>query len=207
MFSRKINLIIFSDHNLFHEGLFKILSEDATIQHILKATDKREAIKLIGTYDIDIMIINSRESTNTKIELVEAIKTKFPRIKILALETNLQTVLSKNMFIRHIDGCLNKEASIRELFEAIDSLTDGSRYFKVKDNSSYASVSESHDTISKREKDILRLIVEEYTASEISEKLFISKNTVQTHWKNLLAKSRSKNVVGLVKFAIRNSSV
>ena len=108
------------------------------------------------------------------------------------------------------DGYLLKNSSRIELEKAIKHVFEGGTYFmdEVKDvmmNSFRSDHVVTEIRLTPREIEILHLICEELTTSEIAEKLFVSKNTVETHRKNLLEKTGSKNMIGLVKFALENN--
>ncbi|PTB92327.1 DNA-binding response regulator, partial [Marivirga lumbricoides] len=110
---------------------------------------------------------------------------------------------------KQADGYILKFADKEELKKAVLEVLSGEQHYSQKVKESYMqSVFErkqnSHVELSKREKEVLKLLMEELSSKEISEKLFISVNTVETHRKNILLKTGSKTTVGAVKFAIDN---
>jgi DNA-binding NarL/FixJ family response regulator len=108
-----------------------------------------------------------------------------------------------------VDGYLLKNAEKQELIHALETIQNGATYFckevaeKNKENNSKIKSETLQITeLSDREREILILIAQEFTGSEIAENTFISLNTVNTHRRNLLSKLNVKNTAGLVKYAI-----
>ena len=111
-----------------------------------------------------------------------------------------------------VDGYLLKTTSLSELQTAIKTVCEGEKYYgKAVQQSFINSFSKQNMVqevkLTKREKEILTLICEELNTNEIAERLFISNYTVESHRKNLLAKTGAKNVAGLVKFALQNKII
>lgn len=211
-----IHLLIVDDHKIVRDGIKSLLDSDADILIAGEASNGNEAIEQIHNSsrkpDLVIMDINMPELDG--IEATRLIKKKYPAIRVLAL-----TMINEQHHIRKMievgaSGYILKSASKEELISAIQKIHAGSHYFSpeaaqsiLQDFVSPELSKKAGDVnvqITDREKDVLRLIVDEYTNQEIANELFISVRTVDAHRRNLLQKIGAKNTAGLVKYAIEN---
>ena len=139
------------------------------------------------------------------IELAKELKNKASHLKIIFLTTHKEASVITKAIKANPDGYLLKNTDKIELKTAIRKVLEGNKYFnKQIENIIYAANTNTIN-LSKREKEVLILIAEEKTTSEIAKLLFVSINTIETHRKNLIRKTESKNVVGLIKYAINNN--
>ena len=145
------------------------------------------------------------------IEATKSIKNKYPTIKILALTMVADSHKIRSMIEAGASGYILKSSNREELVTALQQIIKGQVHFS--DEATKAILSEMINPnlkqklnveITEREKDVLKLIIDEYTNQEIAEKLFISVRTVDAHRRNLLQKTGAKNAAGLVKFAYQN---
>lgn len=208
---QKINIVIVDDHKMFLQGISLLLDTIENIAITGIATNGQEALLLLDNKNIDVILLDINMPDMDGIELSKIIKKKYPNIKILIVSTYSNTQIVSRLIRIGIDGYVLKNAGKEILHNAIKTIHNGGTYFtkeiaereqknktKLKKSQFYVS------DLSKREKEILCLIAKELTASEISEQLFISINTVNTHRRNLLSKLNAKNTAGLVKYAIEN---
>ena len=141
-------------------------------------------------------------------ELCEKIKKEFPAVHVLALSTFKQRSYVSEMIKNGASGYLLKSAGKEEIEEAIQTVLTGKMYFSIDINKNTTESSANEPpTLTRREKEILQLIVDEFTNQEIAEKLFLSLRTVENHRNNLLQKLDVKNTAGLVKIAIQEGLV
>ena len=143
-------------------------------------------------------------------EVCKTIKKQKSTVKIIALTMHDEAGYISKMVKAGVDGYILKNAGKEEMIAAIKSVMNNQRYFSAEVTNSLLQgtyqpkTPKSSDFIQKitrREKEILHLIVEEYTTDEIAQKLFIGKTTVISHRKSLLRKLNAKNTAGLVKTA------
>ncbi|PIB34164.1 hypothetical protein BFP72_01325 [Reichenbachiella sp. 5M10] len=207
----KIEILIVDDHKMFLEGLSSILSSEEHIHVAAILTEGREALAYLDRHHVDLVMTDISMPIMDGVELNAALKKHpvCPKTLVVSTESNPPTI--QKLIKGGADGYLLKNAEKKELLTAIERIAEGGKYFskEVQDKyteSLFATVPKVnvHAELSKREKEILSLIVEEYTAHEIAEKLFISQHTVNTHRKNLLSKLGVKNTAGLVKHTIIN---
>jgi len=208
---KTINIIIVDDHQMFLEGLSALLENVNDFKLIDTLENGKQVFPIIDTTSIDIIVTDINMPEMDGIELSKKIKQQYPYIKTLILSTHSDINMIQKCIKNGVDGYLLKNAEKEELITAIKEIYKGEKYFSqsVKDDYMNSVFTNSKNTdplvqLSRREKEVLKLITEEYTAQEIADKLFISQNTVNTHRKNLLSKLNAKNTAGLVMYAVQN---
>lgn len=209
-----IKILLVDDHKIVRDGIRARLDSDMRFLILDEASDGQEALDKLVSSRIDIVIMDINMDGMDGITATEKINTDFPHIKVLAL-----TMLSENQHIKQMlkagaSGYLLKNCEEEELKNAILTIQEGGTYYspevtKVIMNSLANTKSKPSRTslqipLTDREKEVLRLILKEYSNKEIAEELFISVRTVDAHKRNLLEKTHSKNIAGLVLFAINN---
>jgi DNA-binding NarL/FixJ family response regulator len=144
------------------------------------------------------------------IELCQEVKEKYPYIQILGLSTFDQKAFVQKMMDNGASGYVLKNATKAELIKAIHMVNNGQKYLSLGASDALKSARKDQADfpfITRREKDVLQLVVEGYTNSEIAEKLFVSPATIDTHRKSLLAKFNMKNTAALVRFVTQHNLI
>lgn len=206
----KIKLLIVDDHKMLLDGIKSILEDVPFIEIIAVAKDGKEALGLLKTITPDIMITDIDMPNINGIELTKRVKIAFSSIKIIALTSHYKSAVIASTIKAGVNGYLLKNTDKIEFVEAIETVYNGENYFskdvkKIISDSIFNAkeAKENNVNLRDREKEVLRLISKEKSTKEIAELLFISVNTVETHRKNLMRKIGTKNMVGLVKYAIQ----
>lgn len=210
-----IRIILVDDHKLVRDGIRAQLFGDPKYQIVAEASDGKEALEVIEEMEADIVIMDINMEGMDGITCTEQITKKYPDLKVLAL-----TMLSENQHIKQMlkagaAGYLLKNCEDEELKNALDSIYGNGTYYspevtQIIMNSFNQQQKKSGKRrtfqvpLTRREKEVLRLILKERTNKEIAEELFISVRTVDTHKRNLLEKTGSKNIAGLVLYTVNN---
>lgn len=213
---RKIKLLLADDHKIVRDGIISLLQNENDLEITGEAENGQIAVQQVEKLHPDLVIMDINMPVMDGIKSTEIISKEFPETKILALTMTNEQEHIKNMISAGAGGYILKNSGKTELIDAIKTIVGGGNYFSeaVKDAILQQMVSKRpvHDKIigepiplTRREKDVLRLIVEEHTNHEIAEKLFISVRTVDAHRRNLLEKTGARNTAGLVKYAIDNN--
>lgn len=206
-----IQIMIVDDHQIVIDGLKLMLHGQPEMRCTVEANDGFEALKKLKVHPVDIAILDVNMPKMNGIELCKLLKESHPQIKVVALSMFRETSLVKTMLKHGAQGYLLKNAGKDEVIQAIYQVQAGKKYFseEIKDdimNSFNKDRQKANNSpfpqISRREKQVLQLIVDEYTTSEIAGKLFISFGTVETHRRNLLIKLGARNTAGLVRVAL-----
>lgn len=207
-----INIMVVDDHQIVIDGIRSMLAQTAFCCVKSFAHSSEEAWEIISqqpeAYDLVITDISMKCETGTM--LCRKIKNLQPRIKVLILTMYNRVDYVKEALACEADGYLLKNSGQAEFQKAIEALVDNGSYFsheivpllyqEVKEQ----KVAALNVNLTHRETEVLDLILKEYTSKQIAEKLFISKQTVDSHRISLMEKTGSKSVVGLIKYALRN---
>lgn len=205
-----IRVILADDHDLFIEGLTALLQDAPHIHFIGTASDGEEAVGLAeANPDADIFIMDlSMPKMDGILAARELRKRKCP-IPILALTQNDDGGSVSKAMKAGMVGYILKTATRDEFVEAIQKVAAGEQYFsdRAKDALIFSMTGRErleNVQLTKREREILKLITNELTTNEIAEALFISPYTVETHRKNLIQKLGVRNLAGLVRYAVEH---
>ena len=212
----KIKVILVDDHDLFREGLMLLLSQFKEIEIINEAANGKELLKILDSQIPDIILMDIAMPKMNGIETTKNVLSKYPDLKIIALSMFDDQNSYYQMIQAGAHGFIVKNTKGAELVKAIKEVMSGKNYFSTSllksiilnmaDDKKLQS--EDNKTIlTKRESEILQLLCKGLTSSEIAEKLFISKKTVEGHKYNLFSKTGKKNTVNLVMYAVKNKLV
>jgi two-component system nitrate/nitrite response regulator NarL len=206
---KKINILIVDDHPMVLEGMKALLSNFDYMTVSGTATNAYNAMAMLKVQPVDVVIADINLPEVSGIELTAKIKKEFPAIKVLAMSTFKERSYISQMIKNGASGYLVKSASKEEIEAAILSANEGKLYLSLDINSIDLSPEIAPDVpvVSRREKEVLQLIVDGLTNPQIAEKLFISLHTVDSHRKNLLAKFNVNNTASLIRVAIKHNLV
>lgn len=204
-------ILIADDHRLVIDGIKLMLAEAEDLQCVGEASNGKEVLQKLATLPADVLLLDINMPEMDGIECCQRVRKEFPKVKILALSMLREASLVKTMLRHGASGFLLKNAGKDEVLDGIRRVAAGQQAFSaevlqaVMDSFSSRPArpaAQPFPKISRREKQILQLIVDEKTTGEIAEALFISFGTVETHRRNLLLKLNCRNTVGLVKAAL-----
>jgi two-component system, NarL family, nitrate/nitrite response regulator NarL len=211
MFTKK-NILIADDHQIVIDGIISMLESDENLEIIGQAQNGQEAMCLISKNPeaFNFLIADVSMPLMSGIELCKAVKSEYPKIKVLILSMYSSSVIIKDCILAEADGYILKNASKEKLIEAINDISNDGTYYSEevlpilsRQIEEEKLQKESLSILSKRELEVLELIVQENTSEEIAQKLFISKKTVDNHRASLLEKTDSKSTIALIKYAIK----
>lgn len=200
----KIKVLVVDDHPMVLEGMSAMLKEISFVELMGTAANAAQAINTISNQHPDLIITDINMPGMSGIELTAKLKKDYPKIKLIGMSTFNERSYISQMIQSGADGFLVKSAAKEEIEEAILSVWEGRMYLGVDSNINKQEVKElqQQPTLTRREKEVLQLIVEGLNNPQISDKLCISLNTVDTHRKNLLLKLEVNNTASLVRQAI-----
>ena len=216
-FKEDINVLVADDHQIIRDGIKALLNNIPGIHITCEASNGLEAIEILRNNSIDLVLMDITMPKLNGVEATKVIAEKFPAVKVLTLTMHDEESHIVKMLKVGAKGYILKTTGKRELAEAIKTVASGESYFSkeasskimehfMKDKGGQKEGTVGRD-LTKREIEVLRLIAEENTNSEIAEKLFLSPRTVDTHRRNLLQKLHVKNTAGLVKYAVEHHLV
>lgn len=207
--SRKpISVFIVDDHQVVIEGVKSLLQNEATVLLIGCANTAEKCVQFFKMNSCDVILMDISLPDSNGIELCQFITKKYPTVKVIALSTHNQGTYVRKMMESGASGYLLKNADKYEILKAIEIVFDGHNYLTFEAERALRYENELQNKLpklTKREKEVLFLIAEGFTNHQISEKLFISIDTVDSHRKNLHTKLNVKNTALLIRFATENN--
>ncbi|MDX9786304.1 MAG: response regulator transcription factor [Desulfobacterales bacterium] len=214
---RKKSVVIAEDHKLFREGLKSMLSMRGDLEIVNEAPDGLEAMRYIKKHQPDLLLLDLSMPRLSGISVIKDVKGQFPAVKILALTIHESDQYVLEAFKAGVDGYCIKDASRNELMLAIDSVLEGKTYISpgIADSVMEGYLEErkqlktktAWDTVTQREREVLKLLAEGYLNKDIANFLHISVKTVEKHRANIMNKLDLHNAATLTAYAIENGLV
>jgi len=209
MSEQHISVYLVDDHPLVLEGVKTLLLPETDIRIVGQAASGPEALaQLTANPTVQVAVIDMNMPQMSGVELTRALRTQCPRIRVLVLSMDDDYALIREVLDAGGTGYLLKNTTREELSAAIRAVAAGRTFFSQEVGNTLLQHSvapaELPVNLTVREHEILRLISREYSNNLIAETLFISERTVETHRKNILVKTNSKSVVGLIQYALRH---
>ncbi|MEZ5004443.1 MAG: response regulator transcription factor [Chitinophagales bacterium] len=215
-----IRILIADDHPIFIDGIVSLIEGIEGFSVVETAENGKVAIEKIPVAKPDIILMDINMPVMEGVEATRIIKETYPAVKVIMLTMYDEIRLIKDVLEIGARGYILKNIGRNDLIKALETVSSGKPYLdpavQEKMITSLSGNSEEEDdepndemveSITQREMEILQLIAIGLTSGEIAKKLFISKNTVETHRKNLLGKLNVKNTAALLKFAYQNGLV
>jgi DNA-binding NarL/FixJ family response regulator len=206
----KINICIVDDHTLFRKALRNLLKTFARVGDVSEADDGKSFIELCKKKLPHVVLLDLEMPRMNGLETVEYLIPKYPDLKIIILTQHDSEKYMLHMLELGVHSFLLKNTNPKELEKAIHSVMEKDFYHNdlvasllrrsVKIKTEAPDV-EEYKELSEREREIFKMIFEEYSLKEISARLHLAETTIQTHKSNLQIKIGVKNTVGLIKFA------
>ncbi|MEZ4900428.1 MAG: response regulator transcription factor [Spirosomataceae bacterium] len=213
-----IRVLITDDHQIVLDSLSLLISTIDGMEVVGAINDSRKVLAYLENHEIDILVTDLSMPYLTGIDLTLQLRSEFPQLKILMLTVSEDADTIRRAFQAGISGYVMKKANRAELERALTTVASGEKYFSeavMKELLSPTSMSATSGdelpsepiAVTPRELEIIRLIAQELSTSEIAERLFISAGTVETHRHNILRKLGVKNAIGIIKYAVKHKLV
>lgn len=203
-------VLICDDHRIVLDSLSMLISTMKDLEVVAAVSDPREVSGVLASTEVDILLTDMTMPHLDGVELVTEVLAAFPGTKILMLTVAEDEATIKKAFRAGVKGYIMKRADRKELEKALLTVGKGDQYFSnevLKELISPGGEPDSQpaENVTKRELEIIRLIAQEMSTSEIAEKLYLSPGTVETHRHNILRKLGVKNAIGIIKYAIKHN--
>jgi DNA-binding NarL/FixJ family response regulator len=215
--SPKYRIVIAEDHTILREGLRALLSSNPDFEIAGEAEDGREAIRCVEKLKPHLVLTDLSMPRMNGMDAIREIKRKSPGTKILVLTVHKTEEYILATLQAGADGYLLKDSTHAELLAAVRHVLSGKHYIspgisdKVLDGylegRKTLKTRTSWETLTQREREILKLIAEGYKNKEIADDLCISVKTVEKHRANLMEKLNLHNVQALTTYAIEKGLV
>lgn len=215
-----IKIAIADDEELFRQGISFLLNKEINIDIILQANNGEDLINKLKEVEVlpDVVLMDLKMPALNGVEATKLLKRDFPEIKIIALTSYYSKPFISNMIQVGAVAYLAKNATPTAVINTINEVVDKGFHYDeqvmkvIHDNVLNPNVKKGksvfdNNYLTKREKEVLSLICKQKTTNEIADMLFISPRTVEGHRNNLLLKTESRNIAGLVVYAIQQKIV
>ena len=213
----KRRIVIAEDHTILRQGLKSLLSAHGDLEVVGEAEDGLQAVQCIQTTEPDLLLLDLNMPRMDGISVIKDIKRRYPDIRIVALTMHKNEEYVLQAFQSGVDGYCLKSSSHEELMMAIKAVLDGKHYVDpdvsekvlegylegqktIKQRSSW-------DTVTSREREVLKLVAEGYQNREIADFLCISVKTVEKHRANIMRKLDLHSASTLTAYAIEKGIV
>lgn len=211
-----INVLIADDHAMFVDGIDSILEQESEVKVVGRCYDGPSVLSFINENEVDVILLDVNLPGMTGIEVCKELQKTDASAKVIAISMFNEESFVTEILKHGAKGYILKNTGREELLKAIHTIHSGETYFShevtqtimkglVKKRRSSSISSGFYPKISRREKEVLKLIIDEHTTQEIADKLFISLKTVESHRSSLLGKLNARNTAGLVRIALEHN--
>ncbi|MEP1096118.1 MAG: response regulator transcription factor [Cyclobacteriaceae bacterium] len=202
-----MRILIVDDHQLMIDGIMELLQNHGNHQVLATANSAIRALEILKTTKVDVVVTDVNMPEMKGPEFIQTVKKQLPEVKVIAVSMHQEKHIVRDVLKAGADSYILKHSTHNELIEAIQKTLEGETLVSAAitkmlvEGVKYPSIEE---LLSEREREIISLIIKEYTAKQIAEELFISEKTVETHKRNIFRKTKTTTLVGLTKFAIEH---
>ena len=216
---QKTRIHLADDHQILIDGIRTLLNTVTDFEVVGHSLNGSTVFQEVTENKSDILILDINMPEKDGIEVIKEFAAEGFPCKVLILSSHDDLRIIKEVMKLGCSGYLTKKCAGENIVEAIHAVSRGEEYFcnavrekifnsVTKDNSKLIKNNPAvHSNLTDRELEIITLIALEYSGKEISDQLFISMNTVETHRKNIMKKLDAKNSISLVKYALKNKLI
>ncbi len=206
-------ILVADDHQLFRKGMESTLKTIKTVKQVFQAENGLEVINFLNNEIVDVIFMDIKMPVQDGIATTKMVTKHYPDIKVIAVSMFDDRDNILEMFKAGACGYLLKNTNKEELSDAITEVMNGGKYYskEVSDvllqkmiNLNLHKSKTLLEPLTEREKEVLCLICEQLSTKEIAERIFLSDKTIEGHRLKLLQKTQSRNMAGLVMFAIEH---
>ena len=201
-----MRILIADDHQIVRDGLKRILAAAVDIEVAGEAASGDEALALVRANDYDLAMLDMSMPGLSGIDLIKRLKIEKPKLRILVLSMHGERQYAARALKAGASGYLNKDSAAEQMVGALRKIAAGGVHIG---EAAAASLLQSngklpHETLSNRESEVMRLLVEGLGPTEIAQRLHLSVKTVSTHKTRILEKLELGGTAELVRYAIEN---
>jgi DNA-binding NarL/FixJ family response regulator len=205
-----IRIVIADDHTIVREGLKQLLATDPEIEVVGEARDGTEAMQLVRTSPFDVLLIDISMPGRSGLEVIRQIKAEKPRLRILVLSMHEEHQYAIRAIRSGASGYLTKDSASTQLITAIRKVAAGGAYIsaEVAEQLALGAMPHAdqapHTALSDREFQVLRMLAEGHTVSDVAAKVNLSVKTISTHKARLMQKLGVTTNTELLRYAIQH---
>jgi len=217
--TKNVRIHLADDHQIIIHGIQTLLNTVPNFEVVGSSLTGTTVFEDVTKNKVDVLVLDISMPGKDGIEVVKEFAEKGYPCKVIILSSYDDLKLIKEIMDLGVTGYLTKQCAGDSIIEAVHAVSKGEEYFcetirekifnnATKNNPKLKTYKPNvNPLLTEREIEIIILIALEYSGKEISEQLFISTNTVETHRKNIMKKLKAKNTIGIVKYAMNNHLV
>lgn len=211
--SAAVRVVLADDHALVRAGFRALLEARAGVEVVAEADDGRTALEAVDEHDPEVLVVDLSMPDMNGLELIHRVSKRHPRVRVLVLSMHRDPEYVTRALKEGARGYLVKGAGEPELHVAVQAVARGETYLSpaiagpVVSSSSTPDARDPFEVLTPRQREVLQLIAEGYSTSEIGRKLFISVKTVESHRAAIMDRLEIRDVPNLVRYAIRTGLV
>lgn len=199
-----INLAIIDDHALFRIGLISILKTDPTLNVVGEYKDFESVIRIVPTWNIDVVLLDISMGKESGLEVAKYIKHTNSKTKVVILSGHREEFYVVSAIEAGVDGYVHKDIDEKELLSGIHKVVKGDKFYSMEItnlliNNMYNKPQRGAPFLTRKEKEVIKFLMEGFSSKEIASKLDVSPRTVETHRANVLNKFNLRNTTELIK--------
>ena len=207
-----VKVLLADDHPIVRQGLRNLLNSELDFKVIGEASDGLEAVELVNTLRPDVLVVDLMMPSLNGLEVIRRAKHNHPDLRIIVLSMQNADAYIVDALKLGASGYVLKDTGPAELIQAIRDVVAGQRYLSpdISGRLTNPSVQQSgqeiddpYQRLSNREREVLQLIAEGHTSTEIASRLFISARTAELHRANVMAKLSLHSQNDLVRYALK----
>jgi len=205
-----IRVVVADDHQILREGLKQLLLAAGDLQVVGEAADGFEVLQRIRTLDFDVLLLDMSMPGKSGVELIKQVKAEKPKLRILVLSMHEEHQYAVRAIRAGASGYLTKESAAPQLVAAIRKVAGGGAFIsaEVAERLALDAMPHAdrplHESLSDREYQVFRALVNGQTVSEIASALHLSAKTVSTHKARLMEKLQVQSNAELVHYALKH---
>jgi len=203
-----IRVLIADDHKIVRDGLKRILAATADVALAAEAASGDEALALVRAQDFDVVTLDMSMPGLSGLDLIKRLRIEKPKLRILVLSMHGEQQYAARALKAGAAGYLNKDSAAEVLIGAIRKIATGGMHIPEAAAAGLVSIAKAaHESLSDREFEVLRLLVEGLGPTEIADRLHLSVKTISTHKTRILEKLNVGSTAELVRYALEQKLV
>ena len=214
--NQPIRLAVVDDHELFRKGFVSLLKEHNDLKVVIEAANGKELIEQLKSIKVDVILLDIEMPVMDGIETTERLQGKYDATKIIVVSMYNDSNYIKHLISKGAHGFIHKEHGVEIVVEAIYGVLENNYYFNEEVSQSLVKglmknklILPNFEEVSltEREKEIIYFISKELTNKEIGERLNLSTRTIDGHKERILQKTKAKNSVGIIMYAVNHQII
>lgn len=207
----KLTIVLADDHKVVRQGLGSLLKAEPDFNVVGEANDGLEAVRLTERLQPDVLLVDLAMPGLGGLEVIRQVNKRFPQIHIIVLSMHATEAYVLEALRNGASGYILKESSVTEVVKGVREVAAGRRFLSssLSQRAIEASLdraetgpSDPYETLTNREREVLQLVAEGHSSSEIGRRLFISPRTVEIHRQNMMRKLGLRNQAELIRYAL-----